>query len=155
MPSFWQKNKSIFVLVILVVLHLILISVQVPIGEEENYFEKAVFVISSPIQHGIVSFAQGLGNIWKGYFDLRKAHIDNERMRKDQFFLSQENNLLKNALKHYKTEKEIQELLKRIHDKILYARVVGLDASNYNRSVIINKGSLDGIGKNMVILDKS
>jgi len=155
MPLFWQKNKSFIILAILIVIQLILISVQTPLGEQDNYFERAVFVLFSPLQHGIVSFAQGIGNIWKGYFNLRKAHIENEEIKKELFFLTQENNLLKNALKNYKTEKEIMDLLQKLNQNILNARVVGIDASNYHKSVIINKGSLDGIAKNMVILDKS
>jgi rod shape-determining protein MreC len=155
MPFFLQKNKSFVILAVLIVLQLVLISIQIPMGEEENYFERAVFVVFSPLQHGIVSFAQGIGNIWKGYFDLRKAHVENEEMKKELFFLTQENNLLKNALKNYKTEKEIVEFLQKLEQNILHARVVGIDASNYHKSVIINKGSLDGITKNMVILDKS
>ncbi len=154
MPVFWQKNKSFLILAILIILQLVLISIQIPLGEEENYFERTVFVIFSPIQHGIVSFAQGIGNVWKSYFNLRKAHVENEEMKQDLFFLTQENNLLKNALKNYKTEKEIMELLQKLNQNILHARVVGIDASNYHKSVIINKGSLDGITKNMVILDK-
>ncbi|GAH60322.1 unnamed protein product [marine sediment metagenome] len=34
------------------------------------------------------------------------------------------------------------------------AQVIGLDASNLYKSATINKGSLDGIKKNMVVLDK-
>jgi rod shape-determining protein MreC len=155
MPFFWQKNKNFIILAILIVLQLILISVQTPLGEEENYFERAAFFLFSPLQHGIVSFAQGIGNIWTSYFDLRKARDENEEMRKELFFLTQENNLLKNALKNYKTEKEILDLLQRLDRNILHARVIGIDASNYHKSVMINKGALDGIKKNMVILDKS
>jgi len=155
MPFIWQKNKSFIILAILIVLQLVLVSVQIPLGEEGNYFERAVFVVFSPLQHGIVSFAQGIGNVWKSYFSLRKAHVENDELKKELFFLTQENNLLKNALKNYKTEKEIMELLQKLNQNILYARVVGIDASNYHKSVIINKGSLDGITKNMVILDKS
>jgi len=154
MPVFWQKNKSFLILALLIVFHLVLVSVQVPLGEDKNYFERTVFVIFSPIQHGIVSLGQGVGNVWKNYFDLRKARSEKEAMEKEFFFLSQENTLLKNALKNYKTEKEMLELLKKIHQNILYARVIGLDASNYHKSVIINKGSLDGIQHDMVVLDK-
>jgi len=155
MPVFWQKNKSFIILAILIVLQLVFISVQIPLGEKENYFERTVFVVFSPLQHGIVTFAQGIGNVWKSYFDLRKAHIENENMKKELFFLTQENNLLKNALKNYKNEKKIMELLQKLNQNILIARVIGIDASNYHKSVIINKGSLDGITKNMIILDKS
>jgi rod shape-determining protein MreC len=154
MLSFFKKNKNLVVLSILIFLQLVLISIQVPFGERENYFEKAVFVVFSPLQHGIVSFFQGIGGFWKEYFSLREAHDQNEEMRREMFSLSQENRLLRNALEHYKNEKEIEAFLGEMHQNILHARVVGIDASNYFKSVMINRGSLDGIKKNMVVLDK-
>lgn len=154
MPSFLKRNKSLVVLGILIFLQLVLISIQVPLGEKENYFEKAVFVVFSPLQHGLVSFFQGVGGFWEGYLSLRQVHKQNEEMREDIFSLSQENRLLRNALEKYKSEKEIEEFLGKLHQNILHARVVGMDASNYYKSVMVNKGSLDGIDKNMVVLDK-
>lgn len=154
MPSFFKKNKNLVVLSVLIFLQLVLISIQVPLGERENYFERTVFVIFSPLQHGIVSFFQGIGRFWNGYFSLREAHEQNEEMRQDIFSLSQENRLLRNALEHYRNEKEIEAFLGEMHQNILHARVIGIDASNYFKSVIINRGSLDRIEKNMVVLDK-
>ncbi len=154
MPSFFKKNKSLVVLSILIFLQLVLISIQVPISEQENYFERAVFVLFSPLQHGIVSFFQIIGQFWKGYFALREAHDQNEEMRQEIFSLSQENRLLRNALKHYKNEKEIEALLGEMYKNVLHARAIGIDASNYFKSIMINRGSLDRIEKNMVVLDK-
>jgi rod shape-determining protein MreC len=154
MLSFFKKNKNLVVLSVLIFLQLVLISIQVPLGEQENYFERTVFVIFSPLQHGIVSFFQGIGRFWNGYFSLREAHEQNEEMRQDIFSLSQENRLLRNALEHYRNEKEIEAFLGEMHSNILHARVIGIDASNYFKSVTINRGSLDRIEKNMVVLDK-
>jgi rod shape-determining protein MreC len=154
MPSFLKRNKNLVVLSVLIFLQLVLISIQVPLGEEENYFEKAVFVLFSPLQHGIVSFFQSIGGFWKGYFSLRDAHDQNEEMRQEIFSLSQENRILRNILEHYKNEKEIEAFLGEMYPNILHARVIGIDASNAFKSVMINRGSLDKIEKNMVILDK-
>jgi rod shape-determining protein MreC len=154
MPSFFKKNKNLVVLSVLIFLQLVLISIQVPLDEEENYFEKVVFVIFSPLQHGIVSFFQSIGGFWKGYFALRDAHDRNEEMRQEIFSLSQENRILRDALEHYRSEKEIEALLGELYPNILHARVIGIDASNYFKSVMINRGSMDKIEKNMVVLDK-
>ena len=154
MPSFFRKNKNLVVLGILIFLQLVLISIQVPLGEQENYFEKTVFVLFSPIQHGIVSFFQSIGRHWRGYFALREAHKENEDMKQELFSLSQENRLLRNALKYYKNEEEIEAFLGEMHKNILHARVIGIDASNFFKSVMINRGSLDKIERNMVVLDK-
>ena len=76
-------------------------------------------------------------------------------MKDEMFFLRQENNLLRNALENLRSQKEIEESLLRLHENIMAAQVIGLDASNFYKSAVINKGSLDGIKKDMVVLDEN
>jgi rod shape-determining protein MreC len=154
MPLFLKERKSLLVLTGLIFFQLILISTQVPLGYGQNYFEKAVFSIFSPFQHGIISFFRSLGNFWNNYFYLQNVQSQNQKMKNEMFFLRQENNLLRNALENLKNEKEIEESLLRLHENILAAQVIGFDTSNLYKSATINKGSLDGLKKDMVVLDK-
>lgn len=153
MPLFLKEKKSLIVLITLIFLQFILISLQVPL-EEENYFEKAIFYLFSPIQHGIDSFFQKIGDIWKSYFYLRDVQNRNQKMQEEIFFLRQENNLLRSALQKLTDEKEIKDRLSKIHKNILIAQVIGLDASNIYKSITISKGSLDSLKKDMVVVDK-
>lgn len=153
MPLFLKEKKSLIILIVLIFIQLVLISLQVPL-EEENYFERVIFSVFSPIQHGIAISSQKIGNIWKNYFYLRNVQSQNQKMREEIFFLRQENNILHNALQELKEAKEIQDRLSKIHKNILAARVIGLDTSNLYKSITINKGSLDGLKKDMVIVDK-
>jgi rod shape-determining protein MreC len=76
-------------------------------------------------------------------------------MKDEMFFLRQENNLLRNALENLRSAKEIEDSLLRLHESILVAQVIGFDASNFYKSAVINKGSLDGLKKDMIVLDKN
>jgi len=154
MPFSLKKAKSLIVLLSLVLFQLVLISIQVPMGDDSNYFERVVFSVFSPIKHGTVSVFQGIGSIWKNYFNLHKAQKDNQRLQEEVFRLNQENSLLRGMLRTYKTEKEMLDLLLELEVSILPARVIGMDTSNIWKSLVINKGSLDGVKKDMVILDK-
>lgn len=155
MPLFLKERKSLVVLTVLIFFQLILISAQVPLGYGENYFEKAVFSIFSPVQHGILSLSRSIGEFWKNYFYLQNVQSQNRKMKDEMFFLRQENNLLRNALENLRSAKEIEESLLRLHENILVAQVIGFDASNFYKSAVINKGSLDGLKKDMVVLDKN
>ncbi len=155
MPLFLKERKSLVVLIALIFFQLILISTQVPLGYGENYFEKAVFSIFSPVQHGIISLSRSIGELWKNYFYLQNVQSQNRKMKDEMFFLRQESNLLRNALENLRSAKEIEESLLRLHENILVAQVIGLDASNFYKSAVINKGSLDGLKKDMIVLDKN
>jgi len=154
MPSFLKKNKNFIVLISLIFLQLILISIQVPMDEEETYFEKLIFSLFSPVQHGVVYIFQKTGSFWRSYLSLRGVRNENERLKEEIFFLLQENNIIRNILEKYKNENEIQDALRNIKENILHARVIGFDASNFYKSAVINKGSLDKIQENMSVLDR-
>ncbi|MFP4081931.1 MAG: rod shape-determining protein MreC [Candidatus Aminicenantes bacterium] len=153
MPLFSKEKKSISILAGLIFLQLVLISLQVPL-EEENYLKRTVFSVFSAVQHGFAFTLRKIGEVWKSYFYLRDVMNQNEKMKEEMFFLRQENNLLRNALSSLMDEKEIKDRLSRLHESIMVARVIGLDASNFYKSMIIDKGLLDGLKKDMVVLDK-
>lgn len=154
MPIPLRKAKAFIILFLLIFFQLVLISIQVPMGDDSNYFEKIVFSVFSPVKHGTVWVFQGIGNVWKNYFNLRKAQKNNQQLKEQVFRLNQENSLLRGMLRTYKTEKGMTDLLLELEGSIIPARVIGLDAGNIWKSLVINKGSLDGVKKDMVILDK-
>lgn len=154
MSFFWEKKKSLVILIVLIFLQIVLISLQVPQGKEASFFEKTIFSIFSPLQHGMVSGFHKIGDLWEEYFYLKNTKSQNEELKEEIFLLRQENVLIKNALRKLKTEKEIQETLRTIRENIVHVRVIGMDLGNYHKSVTINKGSLDEIRKDMVVLDK-
>ncbi|MBA7517382.1 Cell shape-determining protein MreC [subsurface metagenome] len=155
MPLFLKERKSLVVLTALIFFQLILISTQVPLGYGENYFKKAVFSVFSPVQHGVLSLFRSIGEFWENYFYFQNVQGQNRKMKDEMFFLRQENNLLRNALENLRSAKEIEESLLRLHENILVAQVIGFDASNFYKSAVINKGSLDGLKKDMIVLDKN
>lgn len=154
MPLSLKKTKNLIILLSLIFIQLVVISIQVPIGEESNYFERVVFSVFSPVNNGVVSVFRGIGSVWKNYFALHNVRKENQRLKNEVFRLNQENSLLHGVLDTYKTESEMRETLSRLEDSILPARIIGLDASNVWKSLTINKGSMDGVRKDMVVLDK-
>jgi rod shape-determining protein MreC len=149
------KEKRRFALLFgLIFLHLVLISIQVPKGEKPTYFEKAFFAVFSPLQNGVVSLSRGLRNFWQNYFYFRDVRRQNQSMREEIFLLRQENLALKNMLLSFRGEKEIRELLSTLSRSILVASVIGFDSSQVYKSITLNRGSLDGILKDMAVLDR-
>jgi len=153
MPSFLKEKKSLIILAALIFSQLVLISLQVPL-EEKNYFERAIFSVFSPFQHGIHFLINKTSDIWKSYFYLRDVKGQNEKLKKEILLLRQENNLLRNALQKLTDKTEIENRLSELKENILVAQVIGLDPSHFYKSMIINKGSLDGLKKDMVVVDR-
>ncbi|MFB0564073.1 MAG: rod shape-determining protein MreC [Candidatus Aminicenantaceae bacterium] len=154
MLLFLKERKNFIIFLTLILFHLILISFQVSTDGKRIYFKEVIYSAFSPIQHGIAVFFKKIGNIWDNYFYLLEVQTKNKQMREEISLVRQENYLLKRALQRLKNTKDIQEYISNIQDYFIIARVIGVDTRNVYKSINIDKGSLDGLKKDMVVLDK-
>jgi len=151
----WEKRKSFLILGGLAAFHLVLISIQVPVGSDRKLFEKAVFFVFSPVQKAAVSGFRGLQTAWKDYFDLRGVRKENQGLKRELFFLAQEKRFLEDRLLLYQSEAEVKANLAAFRDSLIAARVVGVDAANYFRSVMLDKGARSGVQLDMAVCDRA
>jgi rod shape-determining protein MreC len=150
----WEKRTNFFILIILVVFHLILISVQIPLHSDRKLLERAAFFVFSPVQKAAVSVFRGVESLWTGYFDLRGVRKENQKLKRELFFLNQEKWFLQDRLLFFRSEAQLRESLSSFRQSLVVARVIGADAGNYFRSLILDKGSLDGVGKDRAVCDR-
>jgi rod shape-determining protein MreC len=149
-----KENKRFLLLLGLVFAHLLLISIQVPKGEQPTYLERALFSSFAPVERGVSSFFRGLQGFWRNYFFLRDAQRQNQSLREEAILLRQENQALKNLLLKFQEGKEIQDLLSTVSRSILVASVIGIDPGQVYKTIQLNKGSVAGVRKDMVVLDR-
>jgi rod shape-determining protein MreC len=151
----WERRRSALVLAGLMVFHVLLISVQVPRGAEKSLFERAVFFLYSPVQRVASATVRGIGSLWNGYFDLRGVRRENQKLKRENFFLSQDIRFLEDRLQNTRSEAELRASLAEFEGSLVAARVIGVDSANPHQTIVIDKGSFDGVGKNMAVCDRS
>lgn len=143
------------VFLVLVAFHLLLVSIQVPRGPAPSFFERGVFFIFSPVQHGLVSSFRFVRGLWTGYFNLVRVQRRNRALSEESFRLRQENSLLRQALETARPTREMISRLSARRGSILEASVISLDPVNYYKSVVIDRGRMDGLEADMVVLDRN
>jgi len=154
MPLFPKDKRTFRLFLVLVVLHLLLISIQVPRGLAPTFFERGIFFVFSPIQHGAVAVFHFVRGIWSGYFNLISVQRQNQDLRREEFLLRQENTRLRQSLEKALAVKDMEAHLEGLHGAVLAASVISLDPVSYYKSVVIDRGRLDGLAKDMVVLDR-
>jgi len=150
----WEKRRSALILAGLVAFHILLISIQIPRGAEKSLFEKSLFFLFSPVQRAVIGAVRGVGSLWTNYFDLRGVRGENQKLKKEIFFLNQDVRFLGDQLQLYRSEAQVRERLAAFQGKIVPARVIGADSANPYQTIVLDKGSLDGIGKDMAVCDR-
>jgi len=150
----WEKRRSALILSGLVVFHVLLISIQIPRGAEKSLFEKSIFFLFSPVQRAVTGAVRGAGSLWTNYFDLRGVRGENQKLKKEIFFRNQDVRFLEDQLQFFRSEAQVRERLAAFQGKIIPARVIGADSANPYQTIIIDKGSFDGILLDMAVCDR-
>ncbi len=154
MPFSWKGRADVIIPAVLVFCHLILISIQIPKGSEQTFFQRAIFSVFSPVQRVAGSVFRSTAEAWKGFFNLRDVRSENQQLKKEIFFLRQENGILQGLSGFLEGEKRLKENMSVIRKSFVPARVIGHDPSNYYRSIVINRGRLAGVRTNMAVCDQ-
>jgi len=108
-------------------------------------------VLSLPLQ-AISSIDHGISELWAGYVALQGVREENERLRKDMDLLRGQNGQLREAAAATERLKSLLQFKEQAPSAIVAAQVIGRDATNLYRSVIINKGESDGIRSDMGVV---
>ena len=150
----WDRRRNFLILAGLCALHILLISIQVPRGAEKSAFERSVFFVFSPVQRAVTGTVRAVGAAWRNYVDLRGVRARNGELKREVFFLNQEVRFLKDRLALFRSEVELRENLASFRDGLIPARVIGLDSANPYQTLVLDKGSLDGVRKDMAVCDR-
>ncbi|MDD8030576.1 MAG: rod shape-determining protein MreC [Acidobacteriota bacterium] len=154
MSPFQDSKRQFLIIGLLIIFHLLLISYQVPLGSKQTLLEKFLMVVFTPVQKVVVGAYEFVTTGWQDLRNLSQLKKKSQELEKEVFFLRQENQLLQEKLRLTLSQLELKNNLQLISDSVIPARVISFDSSNYYRSAIINRGSADGLVKNLPICDR-
>jgi rod shape-determining protein MreC len=147
-PSGTRRLVLVSVVLLLIVLFLLpsqsqglLQYVSSPLGE----------VLSLPIQ-AISSIDHAISELWGGYVGLQMVRDENEQLRKDIEVLRGQNSQLRESAAATERLKSLLQFKEQAASVMVAAQVIGRDATNSYRSVILNKGESDGIKPDMGVV---
>lgn len=140
----------IFVLTLLCIIALILSATFTGFSKP---LKNAASIVIVPLQEGVNNIGMWFSNKTDLFEDIKKLKKENEELKKKNEALSEENSLL--AQNKYELER-LQDLYNLDQDYNSYkkvgARVIGRDTNNWFDTFTINKGSDDGIKKDMNVI---
>jgi rod shape-determining protein MreC len=147
-----KKNPRLL-LVVLVILHLILISLnRVPGQPNIRYLQVVMMAGVTPLQwlasHGVSS----VKSLWGGYFDLRGAKRENE-------WLKSRNSQLESQIIELREKAKLFEQIEALNRspalssyQRVNALVIGRDSDNWFKTVLIDRGSIAGVEKDQPVV---
>jgi rod shape-determining protein MreC len=150
-----DARRSRLLLLGLVLAHLVLISRQVDDASGSSLLDRAVFAVLSPLQAGVSAGVRGVRSVWFSYVDLRRVRQDNaqlqERLRDVEMRLMERQRDAEEAAR-LRDLLQLREILP--HDTLV-AQVIVRDALQWFRILKIDKGSRDGVAKDMAVISSN
>lgn len=153
MPLARPERRKLLVVGGLLVAQLLIISLQVPLGEAPSLFERVAFFALAPIEglfNGAFRLVRGT---WDRYLYLRDVEAQNQALRQEAFRLRQENLILGRGLGRLQDREAASALLAGVHGAFILASAIGVDAADARRSIVIDRGASDGLRPNLPVVD--
>lgn len=108
-------------------------------------------VLSVPLEV-FSSLDRGMTEIWDGYVALRGIREENRQLRKELEFVQGQNNHLREAAAATQRLEAILDFKQKSIPDMVAAQVIGRDATNWYRGIILNKGEQDGVRAEMGVV---
>jgi rod shape-determining protein MreC len=149
---FSKKMVVIVGVIVLIAANIIILSASS--RSYSSYYEPGRIAISliAPFQEAVTRSIRFVRGIWNHYFFLVTAAKENARFREALSQAIEENNQLKELKLSNIRLRELLDFQKTIMKRVISAEVIGKDPSPWFKTVIINKGKEDRVGKGMAVV---
>ncbi len=113
---------------------------------------QALLYLASPFIKVTAATVHGIGDIWRDYVDLRGLREENKRLQHEAATLKRRlDQLAEQALETQRLQR-LLAMRETPQAEFLTARVVGKDATNWFKTILLDRGSLEGVRRNQPVL---
>jgi len=154
MARYLVVHKKILILILIILLPFLWMTYQVRGGDGYSLIRLSDNLFSPP-KRLISLITDGIKGFFNHYLLLVDKSKENERLIKEIDRLKTEVNNYLNLLEENKRLRSLLSLKEYQIGYVTTARVIGRDAGNWFRSILIDKGEIDGLKKDMVAVTPS
>ena len=138
--------------IVLIVVNVIVLSVNSKRPVPSTGIGKFTISIVSPFQEIVSDSINFFKDIWKNYFYLVSVSEENVRLSRSLKEAEERNNSLREIELSHDRLRELLEFKKILHKRMVAAEVIGRDPSPWFKTIIINKGSREGVERGMPVV---
>lgn len=109
------------------------------------------WIVSWPLE-AVSGIHDGLGLVWSRYVSLQGVEEENRQLRRDIEVLQGQNNELREAASATERLTALLEFKAQAIPTMVAAQVIGRDAGNWYRTIILDKGQSDGVRPDMGVI---
>lgn len=147
-----NKERSVLVLLPLLVLHLALLSIQIESSSGTLLFKTWTLAVQAPLLSLSSNITGGIGRVWHNYIWTVGARAENERLLQTVHKLLLINNSYAQSQKENERLRHLLSLNDRLEFRSIGARVVARTPGFLSNLVYIDRGSEEGVYTDAAVL---
>lgn len=151
-----RRPTLLFIVVLSLLFVLMSLSSQTRyVGETRTMFERTVMTIFSPVPKLVNVLGGTAKDMYHGYIDMRRAVNDNVALRNKVAQLTAENLKMRQSEGDMRRVRSLLSYSEQVSMKTTLAQTIMLDTAGRFKSIIIDRGSSDGVDVNDAVVNAS
>jgi len=140
-----KERRAFIIFLCLFILSALIITVDYHGKGFFGLIEDVGITIFKPINQAIYQTVNHLANYISLFTEIEKVRQENERLRTENQFLSQESAIAKEKLEAYNRLLKMVQFKEHYSYDMIGAQVIGREPSNWFHSIIVDRGIRDGV----------
>jgi rod shape-determining protein MreC len=140
-----RKYHSYIIAAVLLIISLAIISYSASKIAETGFLRKIAFEIAAPFTGIVNTSIKGAGTFWKRYLVLVELEKENKQLREEKTALTEQLNIYREGYHEGIRLGKLLELSDALPYKFLAARVLDNKSNALFKTILINKGTADGL----------
>jgi len=147
-------RRRVAVFLVLLLLTLVLLSSQTRTADRRDagVIGRVILTALWPVQAGMVRIADGLTQTWERFREIGRLRVENARLRAQVESLNREVAQLREAATAVDRLERLLGLRGQVSYRSVAARVVGRDPARWFSTVVVDRGSRDGVRSNAPVV---
>jgi rod shape-determining protein MreC len=147
-----RRRVAVFVALFLLVVVLLTTQVRAPDRRQVGALGEVILKGLQPVQVGLARVADGVAEVWALYTEIGRLRADNARLRRELDRTTREVAALREQAAAARRLEELLGFRDQMAHRAVAARVVSRDPSRWYGTVVVDRGSRDGVTRNAPVV---
>ncbi len=147
-----RRRVAVFAALFVGVVALLTTQVRAPDRRQMGAVGEVVLAALQPVQVGLARVADGAGRLWAAYTEIGRLRAENARLRRELDRVTREAAALREQAAAARRLEDLLGFRAQMTHQAVAARVVGRDAASWYGTVLVDRGSRDGVRRNAPVV---
>lgn len=152
LKKFLSQNNTLVIFIILIIITIFIMTIDYHGKMYFQWVESIGLKLFSPINRGISLVVDNTKNYLKAMAEFKVVKEENKELKEKIEIAYRENAILKEKLITYDRLTKLLELKESFSYEMISSLVIGREPGNWFNSIIIDKGTVDGVKKDMAVV---